>query len=232
MSENTTPDNSSPTRDRDRPQPELLMPRAALSRSAAALSQKYEGVFSPQTVERYVFESYAALRRTAKIHIHLSALAERFAADRLTALAQAEGSVVKDVPEILFICVQNAGRSQMAAALLAHHGQGRVHVRSAGSSPGDEINPAVVEVMSEIGLDLGNEYPKPLTDDVVAAADIVVSMGCGDACAVYPGKRYLDWSVDDPDGQALDDVRRIRDAIDVRVRGLLAELDVAATVST
>ncbi|KZF09017.1 MAG: arsenate reductase ArsC [Rhodococcus sp. (in: high G+C Gram-positive bacteria)] len=224
--------SDSPSRDRDRQQPELLMPRAALARSAAQLAKKYDGVFSPQTVERYVFESYAALRRTAKVQVHLSALAEHFAADRLTALAQSEGSVAKDVPEVLFICVHNAGRSQMAAALLNHHGNRRVHVRSAGSAPGNEINPAVVEVMSEIGVDLGSEFPKPLTDDVVAAADVVVSMGCGDACAVYPGKRYLDWSFDDPDGQPIDTVRRIRDEIDVRVRELLVELDSTTTVST
>ena len=232
MSDTTNHDSDSPTRDRDRRQPELLMPRAALARSAAQLSKKYEGVFSPQTVERYVFESYAALRRTAKIQVHLSALAEHFAADRLTALAQAEGKLAKDVPDVLFICVHNAGRSQMAAALLNHHGKGRVHVRSAGSSPGNEINPAVVAVMSEVGVDLGSEFPKPLTDDVVAAADVVVSMGCGDACAIYPGKRYIDWTVDDPQGEPIETVRRIRDAIDERVRDLLTELETPTTVST
>ncbi len=206
------------------PAPELLMPQAVLSRTAQNLAAKYSGVFSPQTVERYVFESYAALRRTARIHNHLTALATRFAADRLTALAQSEGAAPKDVPEVLFICVHNAGRSQMAAALLNHHGQGRVHVRSAGSAPAQEINAQVIAAMAEIGVDLGEEYPKPLTDDVVAAADVVVSMGCGDACAVYPGKRYLDWTIDDPAGEPLESVRRIRDDIDLRVRGLLADL--------
>ncbi|MFY2791289.1 arsenate reductase ArsC [Rhodococcoides fascians A21d2] len=207
-----------------RAQPELLMPQAVLSRTAEELSAKYTGVFSPQTVERYVFESYTALRRTAKIHTHLTSLAGRFAADRLTALAQSQGAAPKDVPEVLFICVHNAGRSQMAAALLAHHGGRRVHVRSAGSAPTHEINPTVIEAMTEMGIDLGAEFPKPLTDDVVAAADVVVSMGCGDACAVYPGKRYLDWELDDPDGQTLDEVRRIRDDLDTRVRQLLTEL--------
>ncbi len=132
------------------------------------------------------------------------------------------------VPEILFVCVHNAGRSQMAAALLDHHAQGRVHVRSAGSTPADEINPAVREVMAEIGLDLSKEFPKPLTDDVVRAADVVISMGCGDACPVYPGKRYLDWELTDPAGKAAEDIRPIRDAIDARVRALLAELTAQA----
>lgn len=203
---------------------DLLMPQAVLSRAAQNLAARYDGVFSPQTVERYVFESYASLRRTARIHNHLTALATRFAADRLTALAQSEGAAPKDVPEVLFICVHNAGRSQMAAALLNHHGQGRVHVRSAGSAPAEEINAQVIAAMAEIGVDLGEEYPKPLTDDVVAAADVVVSMGCGDACAVYPGKRYLDWTIDDPAGQPLQAVRTIRDDLDTRVRGLLTEL--------
>ncbi|MBY6569820.1 arsenate reductase ArsC, partial [Rhodococcus sp. BP-154] len=169
-----------------RAQPELLMPHAVLSRTADALSAKYVGIFSPQTVERYVFESYTALRRTSKVHTHLTMLAGRFAADRLTALAQSTGDAPKDVPEVLFICVRNAGRSQMAAALLTRRAAGRVHVRSAGSAPTHEINPAVIEAMAELGIDLTDAYPKPLTDDVVAAADVVVSMGCGDACAIYP----------------------------------------------
>ena len=210
--------------DQETTPPDLLMPQAVLSRAAHNLAAKYAGVFSAQTVERYVFESYASLRRTARIHTHLTALATRFAGDRLTALAQAQGAVPKDVPEVLFICVHNAGRSQMAAALLNHHGAGRVHVRSAGSAPAQEINPQVIAAMAEIGVDLGEEYPKPLTDDVVAAADVVVSMGCGDACAVYPGKRYLDWAIDDPAGQPLEAVRTIRDDLDARVHALLTDL--------
>jgi arsenate reductase len=209
---------------RVREQLALLLPRAQLSATAAELAAKYEGVFSAQTVERYVFESYTALRRTATVSVHLPALARRFAADRLKALGQAEGMLAKDVPEVLFLCVHNAGRSQMAAALLSSHAAGRVHVRSAGSTPGNAINPAVVEVMAELGIDLGQEFPKPLTDDVVAAADVVVSMGCGDACAIYPGKRYLDWTLQDPDGQSVETVRRIRDDLDARVQALLAQL--------
>jgi arsenate reductase len=138
---------------------------------------------------------------------------------------------VKNVPEVLFVCVHNAGRSQLAAALLHHHAAGSVHVRSAGSAPADEINPAVREAMAEIGLDISAEFPKPLIDDVVRAADVVITMGCGDACPVYPGKRYLDWELDDPAGKGIDAVRPIRDEIDRRVRALLAELLGTTTAS-
>jgi arsenate reductase (thioredoxin) len=131
---------------------------------------------------------------------------------------------MSDVPEVLFVCVHNAGRSQMAAALLDHHAAGRVRVRSAGSAPVDTVNPAVVDVMAELGLDLSKEFPKPLTDEVVHAADVVVTMGCGDACPFYPGTRYLDWQLADPAGRTVDEVRAIRDEIDGLVRGLLAEL--------
>ncbi|ATY09843.1 arsenate reductase ArsC [Amycolatopsis sp. AA4] len=128
------------------------------------------------------------------------------------------------VPEVLFVCVHNAGRSQMAAGLLHHHARGRVLVRSAGSAPADTINPAVVAVMAELGIDLSRELPKPLTAEGVQSADVVITMGCGDACPGYPGKRYLDWKLDDPAGLPADQVRPIRDEIDRRVRALLAEL--------
>jgi protein-tyrosine-phosphatase len=131
---------------------------------------------------------------------------------------------VSGTPEVLFVCVHNAGRSQMAAALLSHHARGRVLVRSAGSAPADVVNPAVVAAMKEIGIDLAQEFPKPLTDEFVQAADVVVTMGCGDACPIYPGKRYLDWELDDPAGKGLPEVRVIRDEIDRRVQQLLAEL--------
>jgi arsenate reductase len=131
---------------------------------------------------------------------------------------------VKDVPEVLFVCVQNAGRSQMAAGLMNLRAAGKVHVRSAGSDPAEQINPGVVEVMAELGIDLGDELPKPLTDEVVRAADAVVTMGCGDACPIYPGRRYLDWELEDPAGKDIETVRAIRDEIDGRVRALLAEL--------
>jgi arsenate reductase len=131
---------------------------------------------------------------------------------------------VSSPPEVLFVCVHNAGRSQMAAALLAHHAAGRVRVRSAGSTPADQLNPAVVAVMAEIGLDLSQELPKPLTDTAVQAADVVITMGCGDACPLYPGKRYLDWNFTDPAGLPIERVRPIRDDIDRRVQALLDEL--------
>lgn len=204
--------------------PALLSDTAVLERTADELTARFAGVFSAGTIHRYVFESYTALRRTAKITTHLVALTAHFAGGRLTAVAQAQGAIVKTVPEVLFVCVHNAGRSQMAAALLDRHAAGTVHVRSAGSAPTEEINPAVREVMAEVGLDLAREFPKPLTDDVVRAADVVITMGCGDACPVYPGKRYLDWDLTDPAGKTVEQVRPIRDDIDARVRGLLAEL--------
>jgi arsenate reductase (thioredoxin) len=129
-----------------------------------------------------------------------------------------------DLPEVLFVCVHNAGRSQMAAALLDRVAAGRVRVTSAGSQPASEINPAVVQVMAEIGLDLSREFPKPLTGDHVQAADVVITMGCGDACPIYPGKRYLDWDLPDPSGQDTETVRRIRDEIRGRVRALAKDL--------
>jgi arsenate reductase (thioredoxin) len=138
--------------------------------------------------------------------------------------ADAQGVAVADTSEVLFVCVHNAGRSQMAAALLDHHAKGRVHVRSAGSTPADRINPAVAAAMAEWGIDLSREFPKPVTDEFVQAADVVVTMGCGDACPIYPGKRYEDWELEDPAGQPIEVVRRIRDDIDARVRQLLGEL--------
>jgi protein-tyrosine-phosphatase len=131
---------------------------------------------------------------------------------------------MSDLPEVLFVCVHNAGRSQMAAALLERRAGGRVRVRSAGSAPAEQINPAVVAAMAELDIDISSERPKRLTDDSVSRADVVVTMGCGDACPVFPGKRYLDWELDDPSGKSVDEVRPIRDEIDRRVRGLLSEL--------
>jgi protein-tyrosine-phosphatase len=131
-------------------------------------------------------------------------------------------------PEVLFICVHNAGRSQMAAALVTLRSEGRVRVRSAGSDPGNAVNPVAVEAMAEFGIDMAQALPKPLTDDLVRTADVVVTMGCGDACPIYPGKRYEEWTVEDPAGQDLDTVRRIRDEIDERVRVLLSDLEVTA----
>lgn len=139
---------------------------------------------------------------------------------------------MKEVPEVLFVCIHNAGRSQMAAALLDHHAEGRVSVRSGGSAPGERINPAVATAMEEIGLDLSKEFPKPVTDEAVRAADVVITMGCGDVCPVYPGKRYEDWVLEDPAGKSVEQVRPIRNEIDRRVLALLAELTSDANATT
>jgi len=195
-----------------------------LTRARNRLTEEFVGTFSAETIAEVLVDSAESLSRNARVQLHVPALAERFARDRLRAVGQTGGLIVKYVPEVLFVCVHNAGRSQMAAALLDHRANGRVHVRSAGSMPADEINAAVVQAMDEIGLDLSKEFPKPLTTDVVEAADVVVTMGCGDACPIFPGKRYLDWELPDPAGKSLDDVRPIREDIDARVRGLLDEL--------
>ncbi|MFF2489023.1 arsenate reductase ArsC [Microbacterium sp. NPDC058062] len=202
----------------------LLSPDSVLHRAAARLAIQFSGMVNEETVERVVFESYTALARTAAVRTHLPSLAEKFARDRLTALAQSKGLIAKRVPEVLFVCVQNSGRSQMAAALTRHLAGERVHVRSAGSQPGERILPEVALALAEIDLDVTGEFPKPLTDDVVRAADAVVTMGCGDACPLYPGKRYLDWQLDDPAELDLDGVRRVRDDIRDRVKQLLGEL--------
>jgi arsenate reductase len=207
-----------------RGQSALLSPDSVLHRAAERLAQSFSGMVNEETVERVVFESYAALARTAAVKTHVPSLAEKFARERLTALAQSKGLIAKPVPEVLYVCVQNSGRSQMAAALTRHLSGGRVHVRSAGSRPGDEILPEVALVLAELDLDIGDEFPKPLTDDVVRAADAVITMGCGDACPLYPGKRYLDWQLDDPADLDLDGVRRVRDDIRDRVEQLLSEL--------
>ena len=191
--------------------------------AADALTDEFAGVFSGPTIERYIAESVDLLG-PGRINVFVPVLAHRFARERLRALAQMEGLVTKEMPEVLFVCVHNAGRSQMAAGLVKLRSDGRIHVRSAGSAPGEEINPAVVEVMREVGVDLGEEFPKPLTDEVVRAADVVITMGCGDACPIYPGKRYEDWELDDPAGRDAGDVRRIRDEIDARVTALVREL--------
>jgi arsenate reductase len=131
-------------------------------------------------------------------------------------------------PSVLFVCVHNAGRSQMAAAYLTRLSQGRAEVRSAGSAPADAVNPAAVQTMAEVGIDMSSETPKVLTADAVRASDVVITMGCGDTCPVFPGKQYLDWKLDDPAGQGVEAVRPIRDEIERRVRGLLAELGIEA----
>ena len=195
-----------------------------LLRISNRLGARFAGIFAAETIERYVFESYTALARTAKISTFLPATTEHFASDRLRALAKSKAHVASETPEVLFVCVQNAGRSQMAAALLKVEAKGRIRVRSAGSMPAAELDPSVVRAMSEMGLDLTKDYPKPLTDDVVRASDVVITMGCGDSCPIYPGKRYEDWDLADPDGQPMETVRAIRDDIHDRVKALVASL--------
>jgi len=187
------------------------------------LVDDFVGIFSRETIERYVAESVELLHG-ARFTDFVPVLSYRFTRERLKALAQAEGIMTKEQPEVLFVCVHNAGRSQMAAGLVRLRSGGTIHVRSAGSDPADAINPAVVEAMDELGVDMGEEFPKPLTDEVVRAADVVITMGCGDACPIYPGKRYEDWVLEDPAGQDLETVRRIRDDLDARVRALVGEL--------
>jgi len=191
--------------------------------AARRLKDEFAGTFSAETIERYSGESLDLLGGS-RINVFVPVLAHRFARERLKALAQADNLIVKEQPEVLLVCVHNAGRSQMAAGLVKLRSQGRIHVRSAGSAPAIEINPAVVEAMSELGVDMSEEFPKPLTDEVVRAADVVITMGCGDACPIYPGKRYEDWQLDDPAGQDLETVRRIRDELDQRVRNLIGQL--------
>ncbi|MGE5765481.1 MAG: arsenate reductase ArsC [Mycobacterium leprae] len=170
-----------------------------------------------------VVDSSTQCARAARIPAHLP-LAPRFARDRLHTHAIVKGHPMTHHPEVLFVCVHNAGRSQMAAALLDRHARGRVVVRSAGSVPAETINPAVGQAMRELGVDLSKEFPKPLTTEAIQASDVVITMGCGDACPIFAGKRYLNWDLEDPAGKDVDTVRRIRDDIERRVRGLLTDL--------
>jgi arsenate reductase (thioredoxin) len=202
-----------------------------LQRAIADLSQEFEGVFSRGTIERYVRETQQQLDIIGGSGGPINfarARVDWFARDRLRALAQAEGHIEKLLPEVLFVCVHNAGRSQMAAALTHELSRSAVSVRSAGSMPELEVNPTVVSAMEEIGVDMSHEFPKPLTDEVVRAADVVVTMGCGDSCPVYPGKHYEDWDVADPAGQPIEVVRTIRDDIARRVQTLLGTFTPAA----
>lgn len=199
--------------------------RGALKSVTERLAAKYHGVFSGETVELAVGEAWDRLvSRATLIPPFMPALVEHFAGDQLRAAAHVEGLVPKQLTEVLFVCVHNAGRSQMAAALADSLGAGRLHVRSAGSQPRNEIYRSVIEAMNEIGLDVTRDFPKPLTDIVVRAADVVITMGCGDACPIYLGKRYEDWDVPNPADQPIEVVRGIRDEIEVHVKHLLETL--------
>ncbi len=190
------------------------------------LAYTYAGIFSRDSIAQAVADARAALEPSATIPDFLPILVSRFAREQLTAAAQADGRLAKPVPELLFVCVHNAGRSQMAAALAHHLSAGKVHVRSAGSQPADQINAMAVQVLAERGISLTEAYPKPLSNDVVHAADVIVTMGCGDTCPIYPGKRYLDWDVLDPNDQPVDRVRDIRDDLQARITALLRDLNI------
>ncbi len=190
----------------------------------AHLTPQFAGTFGTETIQRFVLDSLDKLLPSAKVKTFLPVLAEKFAKDRLRALGRLEGSLPSTTPGVLFLCVHNAGRSQMAAGWLRHLGGDRIEVWSGGSEPASEVNRAAIEAMAEVGIDITTEFPKPWTDEIVRAADVVVTMGCGDACPLYPGKRYEDWELDDPAGQDVVAVRPIRDEIRSRVERLMATL--------
>ncbi len=200
----------------------------ALRTAATRLAGEFHGVFGTETIERFLHNSYDQFARPGAIPHFLPLLAERFARQRLTALARVEGHHRDGRPVVLFLCTHNAGRSQMALGFFTHIADDRAVAWSGGSEPGTQVNPAAIAAMAERDIDITGEYPKPWTDEVVRAADVVVTMGCGDACPVFPGKRYENWDLDDPAGLDTADVRPIRDEIERRVRHLLDSLDVPA----
>jgi len=203
--------------------------RYALRLAAAALRDEFASSFSAETIELFLETSYDQFADRAKFANFLPLIAERFARQRLRALARVEGVGTDGTPIVLFLCVHNAGRSQMALGWFNHLAGERAIAWSGGSEPSSEINPAAVGAMAEVGIDITGEFPKPWTEEIVKAADVVVTMGCGDACPLYPGKRYEDWELDDPEGLDVASVRPIRDEIRDRVEALLASLQLAPT---
>ncbi|MFA7324794.1 MAG: arsenate reductase ArsC [Candidatus Nanopelagicales bacterium] len=203
-----------------------LETQMVLRSAAARLTAEFDGVFGTETIERFLHSSYDDFAGRMKVLTWLPLLAERFARERLEALARVEGKSEDHRPVVLFLCTHNAGRSQMALGYFRDLAGDRAVAWSGGSEPGDQVNPAAVAAMKEIGIDISGEYPKPWTDEVVRAADVVVTMGCGDACPVFPGKRYEDWTLEDPNGLGVESVRPIRDEIKSRVEGLLTGLGV------
>jgi arsenate reductase (thioredoxin) len=197
-----------------------------IRQAAVRLAREFDGTFSTETIERYLLDSRQRLQVGARVANWLPVLTERFARDRLRALARVE---VGDTgrPAVLFLCVHNAGRSQMASGWLRHLAGDAVDVFSGGSDPGGDVNATAVEAMAEIGIDISSEFPKPWTDEIARAADVIVTMGCGDACPIFPGKRYEDWELVDPADQPIEVVREVRDEIGERVRALVASLDLA-----
>jgi arsenate reductase len=189
----------------------------------ADLLKEYHGTFDDETIEHFLVDSFERLAENSKTRNFLSVLSERFARERLMAMTRVD-AVAKGKPGVLFLCVHNAGRSQMAAGWLRSLAGDRIEVFTGGSEPAAALNPVVVDAMAEVGVDIGEEFPKPWTDEVVRAVDIVIAMGCGDACPIYPGKQYVDWELDDPEGMSLDGVRVVRDELRNRVQSLAAEL--------
>ena len=201
--------------------------QGAITQATDRLADEFAGVFSRETIERFVGESAASYTAQTKVSTWVPIFVERFTRDRLRALARLEGLIDAGKPAVLFLCVHNAGRSQMAAGWLRHLAGDAVDVFSGGSEPADDINRTAVEAMDEVGIDIAAELPQPWTDEIVRAADVVVTMGCGDACPIFPGKRYEDWELTDPSGQPIDVVRTVRDDIEARVRKLIASLDIS-----
>jgi protein-tyrosine-phosphatase len=199
-----------------------------IQQAAERLQREFAGLLNTETIERFMNDSLELLLPRAHTTMWVPLLTERFARDRLRALVRLEKADPGVNPSVLFLCVHNAGRSQMAAGFMRALSGGQVEVFSGGSEPAEEINRAAVEAMAEAGIDITEEFPKPWTDEIVRAADVIVTMGCGDACPVYPGKRYVDWELPDPAGRPLEEVRQIRDEIEQRVRQLMAELGVSA----
>jgi arsenate reductase len=197
-----------------------------IRQSAAALERRWKGRMNVETIERFMTESLDMILPHARIRTWVPVLVEKLTNDRLRALVRLESDRTDLNPSVLFLCVHNAGRSQMAAGWMRHLAGGRVDVFSGGSEPAAELNQAAVAAMAEKGIDISHELPQPWADEVVRAADIIVTMGCGDACPVYPGKRYIDWELEDPAGRPLEEIRPIRDDLEQRVRGLRAELGV------
>jgi protein-tyrosine-phosphatase len=202
--------------------------RLALQTAARNLRKEFDGTFGAETIELFLETSYDQFADRAKFTNFLPLMAERFARQRLRALAKVEGKADDGLPTVLFLCVHNAGRSQMALGWFSRLAGEAAVAWSGGSEPETEVNQAAIEAMAEVGIDISGEYPKPWTDEIVRAADVVITMGCGDACPIFPGKRYEDWPLEDPAGQGVEAVRPVRDEIGDRVRKLLAELGVPA----
>jgi protein-tyrosine-phosphatase len=200
----------------------------ALKVAAERLTQDFSGIYGSETIERFLVTSYDEFAERATIPNFLPLLAERFARQRLQALAKVEGLANDGKPVVLFLCTHNAGRSQMALGFFQQHAGDAAVGWSGGSEPGTSINPSAIAAMAERGIDISDEYPKPWTDEVVRAADVVITMGCGDACPIFPGKRYEEWTVEDPAGLDLAAVRPIRDEVERRVQHLLAELNIGS----